>query len=92
MCVCVSVCLCVYVDWTAVRCWEMCNEPHYLESWAVSSYFNQQSLRWKTAGQAKVGRNVPLARITTVQNNLQPQRKDLYSHAADLYEKLAAEA
>lgn len=64
----------------------MCNEPHYLESWAISTS------RVKTAVQAKLGRNVPLARITTVQNNLQLQRKGLYSHAADLYEKLAAEA
>lgn len=64
----------------------MCNKPHYLESWAVPT-----ECEWKTAGQADVRRNVTVARIT-VQNNLQPQRTGLYSHAADLYEKLAAEA
>lgn len=71
------MCVCVYVDWTAA---ERCAMNHI--TWKGGQY--EQSVRWKTAGPAKVRRNVTVARITTVQNNLQPERMGLYSHAADL--------
>lgn len=38
----------------------MCSGPDCLKSWSILSYFGQWSLRWKTAGQAKVGGMCPL--------------------------------
>lgn len=82
------VCLCV---WTGLL-WgvEWCAMNHI--TWGAGQYQTTSANRaWGGELQVRL-RNVPIVRITSVQNSLQPQRTGLYSLAAHLYEKLAAEA
>lgn len=91
----IYVCVCVRVPvWTELL-WGVERYAMNHITWRAGQYQATSTNRvWggKLQVRPKLEGMYPLARITIVQDDLPPQRKGLYSHAADLYEKLAAEA